>query len=65
MWLLLNSAGRCSAICDHTGSSRRAERRTAEAVVGVLQLVGGRRVPPDHQVGVGAQAGRRRRARGP
>ena len=23
MWLLLNSAGRCSAIADQTGSSRR------------------------------------------
>ena len=70
MWLLLNSAGRCSAICDQTGVEPAPERRTTEAVVGVLQLVGGRRVPPDHQVGVGAQAGdvvdaadRRRRRR--
>ena len=23
MWLLLNSAGRCSAACDQTGASRR------------------------------------------
>jgi hypothetical protein len=29
----------------------------AERVVGVLQRVGARSVPPDHQIGVGAQAG--------
>ena len=60
MWLLLNSAGRCSAICDHTGSRRRAERRTAEAVVGVLQLVGRRR-RATRPSGRRRRAGRRRR----
>ena len=56
MWLLLNSAGRCSATCDHTGSRRRPKRRAPQRVVGVLQLLDGLGVPPDHQVGVGAQA---------
>ena len=64
-WLLLNSAGRCSAICDHTGVERAAERGAAEPVVGLLQVVGGSRVPPDHQVGVGAQPGDVVRCRGP
>ena len=31
MWLLLNSAGRCSAMLDHTGVEVRAERGAAEA----------------------------------
>ena len=34
-----------------------AERRTPEAVVGDLELLGVGGVPPDHHVGVGAQAG--------
>ena len=55
-WLLLNSAGRCSAICDHTGVEPRAEAGAAKPVVGLLQLLGGLGVPPEHHVGVGAQA---------
>ena len=53
---LLNSAGRCSAICDQTGSRRRAEGRPAEGVVGRLEHLAVLGVPPHHQVGVGAQA---------
>ena len=56
-WPLLNSAGRCSASCDQTGSRLRPEAGAAQRVVGVLQGLRGRRVPPDHQVGVGAQPG--------
>ena len=50
----LNSAGRCSAIWDQTGSRWRP-RPSAEAVVGLLQVVADC-VPPDHDVGVGAQS---------
>ena len=54
MWLLLNSAGRCSASCDQTGSRRRPNAvdgtgRRPPAVLGC------RGVPPDHHVGVGPQ----------
>ena len=52
---LLNSAGRCSAICDHTGSRRRPNDVRRKRVVGGLQLLGVGGVPPDHEVGVGAQ----------
>ena len=55
MWLLLNSAGRCSAIDDHTGARRRPRPGAPEAAVGLLQRLGGRGVPPDHHVGVGPQ----------
>ena len=56
MWPLLNSAGRCSAITDQTGSLARPSRVAAEPRVHLLQVVGGRRDPPEHVVGVGAQA---------
>ena len=57
MWLLLNSAG---PVQRHLRPDRReaaTERRTPERVVGALELLGGLGVPPDHDVGVGAQAG--------
>ena len=56
MWLLLNSAGRCSATCDQTGSRRRPKRGAAQLLVGVLELLDLLGVPPDHHVGVGTQA---------
>ena len=37
MWLLLNSAGRCSAATDQTGLEGCAELGAQEAVVGLLQ----------------------------
>ena len=44
-------------LCDHTGSRCRPERGAAQPVVGVLQLLDRLGVPPDHDVGVGAQPG--------
>ncbi|GAA0691093.1 hypothetical protein GCM10009548_73660 [Streptomyces malaysiensis subsp. malaysiensis] len=41
---------------DHTGSSA-AQLRAAEEAVRLLEPVGGLGVPPDHEVGVGTQAG--------
>ena len=54
---LLNSAGRCSAICDHTGARCRpsAVRRSSPYASCSASLDAG--VPPHHQVGVGAQPG--------
>ena len=55
-WLLLNSAGRCSAICDQTGLrwAPSAVRRSRPYASCSASAAGG--VPPDHEVGVGAQA---------
>ena len=55
-WLLLNSAGRCSAICDQTGSSSAAERGAPERAVGVLQVR--RRSSACHQIMKSASARR-------
>ena len=57
MWLRLNSAGRCSAICDQTGSRCRPSVGAAQPGVGLLQRLGRLGVPPHHDVGVGPQAG--------
>ena len=54
MWLLLNSAG---PVQRHRGPHRLggvAELGPPEVDVHLLQLVGGRRDPPEHEVGVGA-----------
>ena len=57
MWLLLNSAGRCSATLLHTGETGPAQRRGAPEIgVGGLQRLDVFGVGPDHEVGVGPQA---------
>ena len=53
----LNSAGRCNAITDHTGSLARPSAVRRKRVYIVLQVLGGRRVPPEHEVRVGSQTG--------
>ncbi len=57
MWLLLNSAGRCSATLLHTGVARPAQRgRPAEIRIGRLQRLDRLGVGPHHEVGVGPHA---------
>ena len=57
MWLLLNSAGRCSATLLHTGVRGPAQRGgPAEIRIGRLQRLDRLGVGPDHEVGVGPQA---------
>ena len=50
---LVELAGRCSASCDQTGSRWPPSVGAAQRVVRVLQRISRRRVPPNHQVGVG------------
>ena len=56
MWLLLNSAGRCSATLLHTGVLDRPSACAPQVGVGGLQLLDALGVRPDHEVGVGAHA---------
>ena len=57
MWLLLNSAGRCSAAADQVGSSSCPNRGPEEAAVGALHVLDALGVPPHHEVAVGPHAG--------